>query len=323
MCQNDSMIDGRAVQATQTLDVQGRAGADSPLGAAAQTGFILVPVIFVLALLALVTMTLTRTVTHDVRASAQVLHQAEAESLADGLARLVIRNLVVAKSEADRRGPVRVDGTPLSCRIGASVIAVSVKDTAGQIDLNLASRDLLQRLFTGIGLSTDQAVRLAAAVIDFRDPDNIPIADGAEAADYRAAGLSHGPKNAPFATVGELEQVFGMTPQIMARVRPLVTVYSRARGIDPSVASAEIRALDLPSALLAVPAQRSFLVRIGIHHARNVRVVRELVVELAPRVPVGFLIKDWGRGVSANDVEPRGDIADLPACLDLFVSAEP
>ena len=318
------MIDGRAVQATQTLDVQGRAGADGQPGAAAQTGFILVPVIFVLALLALVTMTLTRTVTLDVRASAQVLHQAEAESLADGLARLVIRNLVVAvvaKSEADRRGPVRVDGTPLSCRIGGSVIAVSVKDTAGQIDLNLASQDLLQRLFTGIGLSTDQAVRLAAAVIDFRDPDNIPIADGAEAADYRAAGLSHGPKNAPFATVGELEQVFGMTPEVMARVRPLVTVHSRARGIDPSVASAEIRALDLPSALLAAPAQRSFLVRIGIYHARNVRVVRELVVELAPRVPVGFLIKDWGRGVSANDVEPRGDIADLPACLDLFVSA--
>ena len=297
-----------------------RSGSRRPPG---EAGFILIPVLFTLALLSLVALTLTRTVTTDIRANAQLLRLTEAEALADGIANLVVQNLQLTKSQVGKRGPLRVDGTPLSCRIANSAATISVRDTAGQIDLNQASQDLLERLFAGLGVPGGEAARLAAAIIDFRDADDITLVGGAELAEYRAAGLAHGPKNAPFGSVGELDQVLGMTPELMALVRPLVTVNSRLQGIDMSVASPEIRALSLPSALIATTDQRAYLVRVGVHHAGNSRFVRELVMELTPRAPAGYLIKDWSRGETGADVAQYGAWNELPPCLEVVLSTDP
>ena len=54
--------------------------------------------------------------------------------------------------------------------------------------------------------------------------------NGAEEAAYRAAGLPWGPKNAPFETVEELQQVLGMTADIYKRVAPSLTTYSGEAG---------------------------------------------------------------------------------------------
>ncbi len=316
MIDRHSPLQNCAAAPPTALDLQGQQCATR------ETGFILIPVLFVLALLAVVTLTLTKTVATDVKVGAQILRQAEAASLADGIARLVVRRLTLSDPDVKRKGPIQVDGTPLSCRVSGLIATVSVKDTAGQVDLNLASQDLLDRLFVGLGVPPDQAARLAAAIVDFRDPDSVLSAGGAEAAEYAQAGLSHGPKNAAFASVGELDQVLGMTPAIMALVRPHVTVYSRSRGVDLNVASEAIRALDLPAAPVSFSVQRSFSARVGLRHALNTHVVREFTVELAPRLAVGYLLREWGRGVPAPDVVPQGGIGDLPLCLDLLVPGD-
>ena len=54
--------------------------------------------------------------------------------------------------------------------------------------------------------------------------------NGAEAPDYRAAGLKYGPSNAPFETVGELARVLGMTPaSFRAHRRRAHRVFAPAR----------------------------------------------------------------------------------------------
>ena len=111
---------------------------------------------------------------------------------------------------------------------------------AGLVDLNAASPALLEWLLRGLGVAPDRAAALAAAIVDFRDEDDIPSINGAESTAYRAAGLAHGPKNAPFETVMELDQVLGMDVTLLGRLRAVTTVYSRQRGIDGAVAPREI-----------------------------------------------------------------------------------
>ena len=75
----------------------------------------------------------------------------------------------------------------------------------------------------------------ADAATEGLSEDDVPSGPhGAESAAYQAAGLGHGPKNAPFETITELDQVLGMTATLLDRLRPLVTVYARQAGIVES-----------------------------------------------------------------------------------------
>ena len=56
--------------------------------------------------------------------------------------------------------------------------------------------------------------------MDWVDPDDLSQPNGAEIAEYKAAGLSYGPKNAPFDTVSELQQVLGMTYALYEKIEP-------------------------------------------------------------------------------------------------------
>lgn len=303
------------LDACEASDAEKKTRAEEDRGG--ERGFILIPVLLALSILGLIAIALTRTVTLDVKMNANLLRYTEAETMADGLARLAIQYLVVNSPGSVRIGQFRLDGTPVACRLGSDIVTISVLDTAGQIDINLASKDILERLFVGIDLPPDDAARLAAAVIDFRDPDDVTLIDGlSELGAYQDAGLAHGPKNAPFATVGELDQVLGMTPAIMARIRPLVTVYSRMRGIDTSVASPEVLALPLPSVVVPRSATRSYVVRVAVRHARSARFTRETVIELTSRAPSGFLIKEWNRIDDDPNISRLDRGSDAGSCLD-------
>ncbi|HEY0180742.1 MAG TPA: type II secretion system minor pseudopilin GspK, partial [Dokdonella sp.] len=95
--------------------------------------------------------------------------------------------------------------------------------------------------FGAQGLSLDQAQALAAAVMDWRDADDDASPNGAEIAEYKAAGLSYGPKNAPFDTVSELQQVLGMNYALYERLEPTLTIYSGRS--TPSVGFADAATL--------------------------------------------------------------------------------
>ena len=96
-------------------------------------------------------------------------------------------------------------------------------------------------MLVSIGLPTDEAQHLAAAIADYRDPDNIKTPGGAEAFDYEAAGLKHGPKNGPFDSPEEAMQVLGMTPEILRAISPLVTVHSPSGEVNVQAASPAVR----------------------------------------------------------------------------------
>ncbi|HZP65670.1 MAG TPA: hypothetical protein VFB32_05120 [Rudaea sp.] len=137
------------------------------------------------------------------------------------------------------------DGRPYEFQFDNALVHVEITDESGKIDINSADDTLLQSLFTSIGLDLDRAAALSDAIQDWRDPDDATRPHGAEAGEYRAAGLTYVPRNAPFQTVSEVQQVLGMNYEIYERIEPAITIYSAGGAPNPAYAPLE--------ALLALP----------------------------------------------------------------------
>lgn len=137
------------------------------------------------------------------------------------------------------------DGTPHEWSFEGVPVRIVIRDESAKIDINTASDALLRGLLVSVGLREDEANVLLDAILDWRDPDSLKRLNGAEEADYAAAGLTYKPGNAPFQAIEELQLVLGMRPDLYRRLAPMITVYSRLPGINPTVASREV--------LLAIP----------------------------------------------------------------------
>ena len=151
-----------------------------------------------------------------------------------------------------QRPPWQADGRLYRWRFDDAQVDLRIEDEAGKISLNLADAVLLESFLRALEVPDAQARQLSAAIIDWRDGDDLsPPGGGAEARDYSAAGLPYVPRNRNFETVGELQRVLGMTPSLYARMQPMVTVYSRTARPDPRVARGPVlTALGLDAPLL-------------------------------------------------------------------------
>src|SRR5262249_38374858 len=121
-------------------------------------GFVLVSVLWLLALLTLITLVLLTAMRLDVHAAGQLGRHAGAEALAAGLIRLVALRL----GDRDRRPLAEAglagNGTPMRCGHGDAAIAIAVTDVGGLVDLNAASAHLLEWLLRGLDVAPEKAV---------------------------------------------------------------------------------------------------------------------------------------------------------------------
>ncbi len=223
------------------------------------------------------------------------------------------------------------------CRFeGAYNLVVRVEDEAGKIDLNFASTGLLERIFTGAGLSAGAAKSLAQDIADFRDGDNA-FRRGKTHEDryYRSLDLVHGPKNAPLSNVVELEQVPGMTVRLqkgpLTRYEALkrhFTVHSKRSGLDPRVADPELLRLiggtgiGTPPQYTVRSSRQYFAIIVRSAHGGRGRFSRKAVVDIRPATGQSHKILAWGPGPkdSARPVAsgPGVPILDLRDCRDVI-----
>lgn len=161
--------------------------------------------------------------------------------VAEQAARAGVEYALTRLAESDPKQRWQPDGRPYDWAFGGAHVRIEVVDESGKVDLNAADVDLLARLFTVVGVNQADAGAIAAAIADWRDSDDLTQPQGgAEDPAYASAGLPWGAKDAPFDTVAEVEQVLGMTPEIYAKVAPLLTVYSGQGRPDPQFAAAPV-----------------------------------------------------------------------------------
>lgn len=133
------------------------------------------------------------------------------------------------------------DGRPYEFTFNNATVRVELTDESGKIDINTAGSDLLPSLFESVGVDMNRAMALSDAIQDWRDPDDMPLPNGAEINEYKSAGLAYGPRNGPFQTVSEVQQVLGMNYDLYTKIEPAITIYSG--GQMPNAAYAPLQAL--------------------------------------------------------------------------------
>lgn len=88
-------------------------------------------------------------------------------------------------------------------------------------------------------MSGREAATIASEIVDYRDPHDTPEPEGgAEAPQYKARGLPHRPRDAPFGSIDEFDLLPSMTEPLAVILRPAVTVWSPGGGIVPTLVRA-------------------------------------------------------------------------------------
>ncbi|XOV77657.1 MAG: general secretion pathway protein GspK [Aestuariibacter sp.] len=132
------------------------------------------------------------------------------------------------------------DGRSYEVRFEKSMLKIRIFHELGKIDINHASPEILQQVLRSSGASESQSQSIVAAMQDWRDSDDYVHLNGAEFPEYLAAGLNHGPRNAPFRQIEELQQVLGITFSLYRRIEPFITVFSGRSSVDVRYASARL-----------------------------------------------------------------------------------
>jgi len=110
------------------------------------------------------------------------------------------------------------------------VILYGAMDESSKIDINSAPTDILKTLFVRIGgVSTEEAIDLASAVLDWRDKDINLTLGGAEDGYYQGLSLPYKCKNGNFQILEELLLVKGMSKDIFSKIKDVITVYPTGR----------------------------------------------------------------------------------------------
>jgi len=128
------------------------------------------------------------------------------------------------------------DGSPHQLEFAGRRISVSIQDANGCVNLNEADIQQLQSLLRVVGVEGDDVRSLAAAIVDWRDPDSVITPNGAELATYIENSASTRPANRPFLSVGELKSIFGMPPGIADKLASLVSVFTAGSQVNPMTA---------------------------------------------------------------------------------------
>ncbi len=199
-----------------------------------ERGLALISVLWALTLLSLIALTVISAARTEVKIAAYLLEEAKAEAIADGVANKAIYELLRPPMERDWSP----DGQTRPFVFGEAHTTVVIRDELEKIDINNADENVLRALFMTTGIEEEEAQELADAIGDWRDPDDLARLNGAEARDYRVAGLEYEPSNAAFETVDEVQLVLGMSEDLFECIEPALTVYSGRSGISSTARNA-------------------------------------------------------------------------------------
>lgn len=209
-----------------------------------QKGSLLVFTLWVLVMISLFTLAVGHQTRQRLRFLQSIEYRELLRSAADaGLmqAAQIIRTEHGAEEDKDKSGMLgwRLNGTFQKQSLGQAYFTIryrgfdgqwvyGIRDEESKMNLNdITSVQPLKILIrSAAGLEDSAAGDLAAAILDWRDEDDVLNAGGAETRYYRSLSPAYSAKNALFDSLEELMLIKGMTAEIYSRLVPFLSLYA-------------------------------------------------------------------------------------------------
>ena len=194
-------------------------------------GFALLIVLWWTVLLALLGTQLAGAGRLEVMRSGNVRDAAVADAAAEGALQTAAFHLL--ENGKDRWV---ADGAIHTMPLTGGSALIEISDEASKIGLNQATAGLLAALMSLLGEDHQQAAVIADAILDWRTSSAMPRSSTAKTAAYAETASNYAPPGGDFETLSELGLVKGMTPALLRRLTPYLTVYQMG---DPDLANAD------------------------------------------------------------------------------------
>ncbi len=251
------------------------------------SGFALIIVLWTLVLVALLVAQLNSAGRTEAQLASNLRGAAALQAATDGAIQDAVFHLI---DHSPRHWAA--DNKPHVVTIAGAAVTVRIESQAGKINPNSAPPNLLNQLLRQVSRDPRTAATIAAAIAAWRSP-LVPAAE--QAAAYRAAGHDYVPPDAPFESLDELGLVLGMTPALLARLTPHLSLYRNGApdpaSADPVVAAAlEAWSGQRPTPTSAPPDESLVIISANA----NGRASRHATIQLTPGAADGpFRFLDW------------------------------
>jgi general secretion pathway protein K len=205
----------------------------TPISQPSERGFVIVAVLWILVALSVLATIFSVYLSNSARALGATDIGVPTEALASASLELTAYQLLrVDGKERPAQGAFRF-------RMDDAEAFVTFTSEAARVDLNRASKEMLSNLFEVLGAERKAAGEIADRIVGWRTQAKSNAANDEEAL-YLASGLTYSPRQAPFAHINELSLLLGVSPAMVERALPFLTVYSKAAEVDVLLAPAEV-----------------------------------------------------------------------------------
>lgn len=285
-----------------------------------QRGFALVTVIWGLGLILLFGGTLVVGAKYRSRIASAETSIARASAAAESAIHLAIAATLMPD------GKTRF---PLQCRMpGGERAFVTVEEEIGKVDLNAASKPVLERLFAALASDRALGERIAGEILRARSttPSTTPSTSpstaprpGTEAGNPSPSSTNgkQGPRPG-FTSIMELDQIAGMPLELFRKALPFITVASgRPSPAGEAASPALIEALGLsppPGQPRRISASGKVTIRAHVTLSDGSRQVREALIDFDSGTELPYVIREWRLGTSTlSPTQQRR----LPPCVTI------
>ena len=222
-------------------------------GTGTQKGFVLIMVLWVLAVLTVMAVSLTYMTRVESLAALSFRKSVAMKFLAEagverGVAEVLYRMRNLSVEGSDVWG---VDGTPHVIETDEGNYSVGITDESGKVDINRTPELILRNLLGILGHDLEVVDTITDSVMDWKDADDFYRLNGAESDYYMSLPDPYAAKDEDFETLEELMLVKGVTPEILhgeedkKGLIDFLTVYSGTGRINLNAAPREV--------LMAIP----------------------------------------------------------------------
>ena len=196
-----------------------------------QRGFVIVAVLWILLALSSLAMIFALYLSASAHAMAVGDTGLQNEALVSASVELAAYRLRLA---SDQARPAR---GAFHFRMDDADVGVTFTSEAARIDLNFAPKEVLAALFAELGAGKDAAGEDAERTVGWRTR---PAPGGTNDEEARYAALGYSPRQSLFKHANELALVAGLSPALVDRALPFVTVFNGSAAIDATIAAPEV-----------------------------------------------------------------------------------